>query len=146
MRLMDLVGDDGVLDEDVEGDEAEGVFMGGFEDDGAGGAGVEDLLPAGGADAPVVAGFEAGKAMFRHGSGEIVAEALGGGEEVGGDDGADGVDAKVVGAGVAAAVAIEAGHGLAATGGEGLAEDVSAEVLFGFCCGHGGDSLLTLRV
>ena len=54
----------------------EGVLVGGFEDDGAGGAGLADLEPAGGADAPAVAGFEAGEAEVRHGGGEVVAEAF----------------------------------------------------------------------
>ena len=87
-------------------------------------AGIDALQPAGGADAPAVAGLEAGEAVLRHGGGEIVAEALGGGEKLRRDDAADGVHAEIVRAGVAAAVAEEAGHGLAAAGGEGLAEDV----------------------
>ncbi len=124
--LVELGGDDSVLNEELEGDDLEGVLVGGFEDDGAGGSGLLDLQPAGGADAPAVSGFEAGEAVLGHGGGEIVAEGLGGGEERGVDDAADGVDAVVVGAGLAAAGAVEAGHGLAAAGVEGLAEDVFA--------------------
>lgn len=122
--LVKLVGDYGELDEELEGDNAEGVLVGGFEDDGAGGSGLLDLQPAGGADAPSVAGLEAGKAVLRHRSDEIVAEALGGGEEVGRDDAADGVDTQVLLAGLAASGSVEAGHGVAAAGGEGLAEDI----------------------
>ena len=93
--------------------------------------------PAGGADAPAVAGFEAGEAILRHGGAEVVAESFGGFEEGGVDDAADGVDAVVVGAGLAAAGAVEAGHGLAAADVEGLAEDVFAAVFDGFDGGHG---------
>ena len=53
-----------VLFEDGAGDVAEGGFAGGFEDDGAGFAGIECLLPAGGADAPAVAGFESEETVF----------------------------------------------------------------------------------
>lgn len=123
---MELVGDDGVLDEEFEGDDLEGVFVGGFEHDGAGGAGFEHLEPARGADAPAVSGFEAGEAVLGQWGGEVVAEGFGGIEEGLVDDAADGVDAEVFGAGLAAAGAVEAGHGLAAAGGEGLAEDVAA--------------------
>src|SRR5947209_5721902 len=59
--LVELGGDNGELDEELEGDDLEGVLMGGFEDDGAGCSGLLDLQPAGGTDAPAVAGFEAGK-------------------------------------------------------------------------------------
>ena len=134
---MKLAGDDGVLDEELEGDDLEGVLVGGFEDDGAGCSGLLDLQPAGGADAPAVAGFEAGEAVLGHGGGEIVAEGFGGGEEGRIDDAADGVDAVVVGAGLAAAGAVEAGHRGAAAGVEGLAEDVFAAGFEGFGGGHG---------
>ena len=121
---MELVGDDGELDQELERDDAEGVLVGGFKDDGAGSSGLLDLEPASGADTPAIAGLETGEAILRHGGDEIVAEALGGGEEVGRDDAADGVDAEVLFAGLAATGSVEAGHGLAAAGGEGLAEDV----------------------
>ncbi len=134
---MELVGDDGVLDQEFEGDDPEGVLVGGFEDDGAGGSGLEDLQPACGADAPAISGFEAGEAVLGHGGGEVVAEAFGGGEEVVGDDTADGVYAEIVSTGVAAAITVEAGHGIAAAGGEGLAEDVFGGGLLGFGGGHG---------
>lgn len=145
---MNFVGDDGELDEEFEGDDFEGVFVGGFEEDGAGGSGLLDLEPAGGADAPAVAGFEAGEAVLGHGGGEVVAEGFGGGEERGVDDAADGVDAQVVGAGLAAAGAVEAGHGIAAADVEGLAEDVFAAGFGGFLGyggflrGHGGSPLV----
>ena len=95
-----------------------------------------DLEPAGSADAPAVAGLEALETELRHGCAEVVAESFGGGEEWGVDDAADGVDAEVVGAGLAAAGAVEAGHGLAAAGVERLAEDVFAAGFDGFCRWH----------
>ena len=121
---MELRGDDGVLEQDIEGDDLQGVLMGGFEDDLAGGSGLLDLQPASGADAPTVAGLEAGKAPVRVRGAEIIAEGLRGGEEGRIDDAADGVLAAVFRAGVAAAVAVEAGEGLGAAGFERKAEDV----------------------
>ena len=135
---MELAGDYGVLDEELEGDDLEGVLVGGFEDDGAGCSGLLDLEPAGGAEAPAVAGLEAVEAVLRHGGGEVVAEGLGGGEEGGVDDTADGVDTEVVGAGLAAAGAVEAGHGFAAACAKRLAEDVLAAGFDGFGAGHDG--------
>ena len=133
---MELVRYYGVLDKEFEGDDFEGGFVRGFEDDGAGGSGLLDLKPAGGADAPTVAGFEPGKAVLRHGCAEVVTEGLGGGEERGVDDAADGVDAEVVGAGFAAAGAVKAGHGFATAGIERLAEDVFSAGLDWFCRRH----------
>ena len=121
---VELVGDDRVLDEELEGNDLEGVFVGGFEDDGAGGPSLLYLQPAGSTDAPAVSGFEAGETKLRHGSAEVVAEGLRGFEEGRVDDAADGVDAVIFGAGFAAAGAVETGHGLAAAGGEGLSEDI----------------------
>ena len=108
--LVKLRGDYSELDEELEWDDLEGVLVCGFEDDGAGCSGLLDLQPTGGTDAPAVAGFKAGEAVLGHGGGEIVAESLGGGEEGRVDDAADGVDAEVFGAGLAAAGAVEAGH------------------------------------
>lgn len=58
-----------------EGDEFEGVEVGGFEDDGGSEAGFEGFGPAGDAEAPVVAGVEAGEVVFGDGGGEVVAAA-----------------------------------------------------------------------
>jgi hypothetical protein len=123
-RLVEGFGDDGVGEEDFEGDDFESGFVSGFEYDGAGCPGALDLEPAGSTDAPAVSGLEAGEAVLRHGCGEIVAEAGRGGEEFFVHDAANGVEALVVRAGVAAAVAEEARHGLAAAGFKSLAEDV----------------------
>jgi hypothetical protein len=46
------------------------------------------------------------------------------------------VDALVVGAGLAAASAVEAGHGLAAADVEGLAKDIFTAVFDGLYGGH----------
>jgi len=136
---VELRGDDGVLDEKFEGDDFEGVLVGGFEDDRAGGTGSLDCEPTLSADTPAVAGFEALESILRHRCNEVVAESAGGFEEGLVDDAADGVDAVVVRAGVATAVAVEAGcrvSGLAATGGEGLAENIASGCFYGLCCWH----------
>jgi hypothetical protein len=140
MGLVELTGDNGVLDKEFEGNNLEGIFVGGFEDDGASSAGLLDLEPARGTDTPAVSGFEAGEAKLRHGSAEIIAEGFGGFEEGSVDDAADGVDAIVVGAGFATAGAVEAGHGLATADVERLTKDVFAAVFDGFYGGH--DSIL----
>jgi hypothetical protein len=135
----------GELDEKFKGNDAESVLVSCFEDDRAGCSGPLDLEPAGGTDAPAVAGLEAGESVLRHGGGEIVAERFGGGEEWGVDDATDGVDTEIVGAGVAAAVAVEAGHRLAATGGQRLAEYVAGGVFDGLFDGHGELSVLSCQ-
>ena len=43
MALVELAGDDGVLDQKLERNDLEGVFVGGFEDDRASGSGLLDL-------------------------------------------------------------------------------------------------------
>lgn len=64
---------DGVGEEGFEGDELEACFVGGAEDDGAGVAGFVGFVPASGADAPAVAGAEAGEIEFGAGGDEVVA-------------------------------------------------------------------------
>src|SRR4051794_25931929 len=68
------------------------------------------LLPAGGAQAPAIAGLETGEVEFRHGRAEVVAATSGEGQELVGHQHADGVRAAILGARVAAAVAEEAGQ------------------------------------
>ena len=123
---MELAGDNRVLDEKFKGNDLQGVLVSGFEDDRAGCTRLLDLEPAGGTDAPAVAGFETGKAKLRHGSAEVVAEGFRGFKEWLVYDAADGVNSVIVGAGFAAAGAVEAGHGIAAACGERLAEYVLA--------------------
>jgi hypothetical protein len=134
--LVELAGDDGVLDEELEGNDLEGVLVSGFEDDGAGSASLLNLKPAGGADTPAVSGFEASEAELRHGGAEVVAEGFRGFEEGRIYDAADRVDSVIVGAGFATAGAVEAGHRLTTTDVEGLAENVFATVFDGLDGGH----------
>jgi hypothetical protein len=134
--LVKLRGNYSELDQEFEGDDLESVLVGGFEDDGAGCSGLLDLQPTGGADAPAVSWFEAGEAVLGHGGGEIVAESFAGGEKGRVDDAADGVDTVVFGTSLAATGPVEAGHGGAAAGVEGLAEDVFTAGVVGFGGGH----------
>jgi hypothetical protein len=134
--LVELVGDDGVLDEEFEGNDLQRVLVRGFEDDRASGAGLLDLEPARGTHAPAVAGFQAGKTVLRHGHAEVVAESFRRREERSIDDAADGVDTVVVGTGLATAGAVKAGHRFAAADVEWLAKHVLAAILDGFDGGH----------
>lgn len=70
----------------------------------------ESFLPPGGADAPAIAGLQPRKIVVGHRRGEIVAGCEAEREELGGDFDADGVAAAILGAGVALAVAEEAGE------------------------------------
>src|SRR5579862_8133273 len=88
----------------------QGALMSRAQDDVRRLARVERLLPARRAKAPAVAGDEAGKAVIRHRRREIVALSLRISEELGRGDDANRVAADIVGAGVTAAIAIEAGH------------------------------------
>jgi hypothetical protein len=133
---VELVRNYCVLNQEFEGDDLEGCLVGSFEDDGARGSGLLDLEPAGGTYAPTVAGLESCEAVLRHGRAEVVAEGLGGGEEGRIDEAANGVDAEVVGAGLAAAGPVEAGHGFAAAGVERLAENIFSAGFDGFCLWH----------
>jgi len=133
---VELAGDDRVLDQELEWDDLECVFVGGFEDDRARGSSLLNLQPAGGTDAPAVAGLEAGETELGHGGTEVVAQGLGGFKEWSVNDAADGVDAMVFGARLAAPRAVKARHGFAAADVEGLAQDVFAAVFDGFNGGH----------
>ncbi len=82
---------------------------------GRGDACVERFFPAPNAQAPPVARAKAGETETRDGSNEVVAACAGEGEELVGHDGAHEVQAGVVLAGVAAAVAEKAGERVAAT-------------------------------
>src|ERR1019366_4591805 len=72
--------------------------------------GVQRLLPARGAQAPAVVGLQAGETELGHRRREVVALRLAERQELGGHHHADGVAADILAAGVAAAVAEEAGH------------------------------------
>lgn len=109
-------------------DPFEGGFVSGGEGDGRGAAGIEGFFPASDAEAPAIAGFEAGEIPLGRGGGEIVAAEVGEIEELFGGFNADGVEADVTGAGAAVAIAVEAGHGFAAAAGEWFEKDVGAHV------------------
>lgn len=106
--------------------------MGGGEGDGRSAAGIEGFFPAGDAEAPAIAGFEAGEIPLGSGGGEIIAAEIGEVQELLGGLNADGVQADVSGAGAAIAIAVEPGHGFAAAAGEWFEKDVGAheEVYF----------------
>src|SRR5437763_13509589 len=110
--LVKLVGDDRVLDQKLERNDLESILMRGLENDRAGGAGLLHLEPAGGTDAPAVAGFQAREAELGHGGAEIISERLRGREERRVDNAADSVDAVVFNAGLTAARAVKTCHGL----------------------------------
>ena len=67
-------------------------------------------------NAPAIAGTQAREAVLRHRGGKIVAQGFRRFEESVVNDAADGVDAEVVGTGLAAAGAVKASHGIAAAG------------------------------
>ncbi len=87
-------------------------------------AGVERLLPASRAQAPLIAGPEPRKSGGRDRSGEVVAVLPREFQEFARHPDADHMDAGIVVAGVAAAVAVEAGQWIEAAGRERLAEHV----------------------
>ena len=77
---------------------------------------LKGFLPAAGAQTPAVACFQAFEAKLGPGGAEVVTLGFGEFEEFVGDHGADGMQAKVIGADVAAAIAVEAGHRVFAAG------------------------------
>ena len=94
------------------------------EVDARGDAGVPGFEPAFDAQAPVIAGLQAGEAIVRHGRAEIVAARAAEYEKFVRHLGADGVQADVTGAGIAASVTVPAREGGAAAGVERLAENI----------------------
>src|SRR5439155_7204290 len=88
-------------------------------------AGIEGFLPARGAQAPTIAGLETGKAGCRDRARQIVAGGVRKGEELRIDPGAYGMDAEILGTGLAAAGAIEAGQWVRAALGERFAEHIT---------------------
>jgi len=122
--LLSGVEVEGVLFEVCEIYKFEDGDVAGWEAYAGGHAGDEGFAPAGDAEAPFVAGFEAGEAEFRGRGGEVVAAEPGEGEECVGELDADGVEADVAGAGAAVAVAVEASQRTQAATLEGTAQDV----------------------
>jgi hypothetical protein len=122
--LVQRFRDHGELQQDVEGDDLERGLVGGFKHDGAGCSCLVNLKPSAGADAPAIALLEPWEAVLRHGCGEIVAQPRRGCEELLCDDAADGVNAEIVGAGVAASIAKKTGDGVCAASFQRLAEHI----------------------
>lgn len=124
--LVQCLGNDCVLDQNFKGNDGERGLMRCFKDDGTACSRLLNLKPAGGAYAPSVARLEAGKAELKHRRAEVIPEELGDAEKLVVDNTADGVDSEVVGAGLAAAGAVETRHGLTAAHLQRLAEHVSS--------------------
>src|SRR6056297_1827550 len=111
--------------ERVEIDGLKRFLMRRVEDDGRRDSSVEGFFPAVHAQAPPVAGGEAGEVVHGPRRREVVAARLREGEKVGCHLSADDVGAVVVGAGPARAVAVESGHRVGAAGAEVVAENVA---------------------
>src|SRR5262249_27657244 len=73
-------------------------------------AGAERLLPARRAETPAIARLQPGKPDLRHRGRQIVAGSFGKRQELGIDAGAHGVNADILGPGLATAGAVEAGQ------------------------------------
>ncbi len=98
---------DGVALEVFEIDEFQRMDVGGFQNDRAGDTGLEGLFPAGDTDTPTVPGFQSWKTVQRKGGDKVVTNRLLMGEKLGCHLAADGVKSFVIGAGIAATVAVE---------------------------------------
>lgn len=82
------------------------------------------FLPAAGTQAPAVAGLETGKPERRHRRGQVIAARLGERQELVRHHRTDGVLASIVRTCIAAAVTVEAGDRIIATGFQGLPQHV----------------------
>ena len=87
---------------------------------------VQSFFPAFDAETPAVPVFEAGKSVFRAWRTEVVALGLGEGEKISGDKGADGMEAAILCACSAVAVAVKASEWSGAAALEWAAQDVCA--------------------
>jgi hypothetical protein len=123
---------DGVTDQGFERDDRQGRLVRCFQNNRTSCARLLHLEPPGGADTPAIAGFQAGESELRQRRTQIVAKKPGDTKKLFVNHAADGMDAKVFGAGLAAAVSIEAGHRLAATDLQGLPEDISSPAFEAF--------------
>lgn len=85
--------------------------MGGFQPNIGGAAFVMRLQEPRGAEAPLIAGFQPGKAKLRAWGRQVIAQIFRKGQEFGGNRHADSMAALILGAGVAVAVAEIAGYG-----------------------------------
>jgi len=124
----------------------ERALVGGAQHDARRLARLERLGPARRAQAPAVAGLEAGEAELRHRRRQIVAGGFGEFEERGGGDDANRMAAAVIRAGVAAAVAVEAGHRLDRAVFERAAEHVERRRAPGLAAALAGTGIERHRV
>src|SRR6056297_2877326 len=110
--------------EHVERNNVEGSLVGGRKVDFRADAFISRLHETRGAQAPAVAGLEAGEPELGPRGGKVVAQIFRVGEEFGGHHRADGVRPLVGRTGVAMAVAEKTGDGVGRTGRERAVEDV----------------------
>ena|SRR5271165_729455 len=104
---------------------AQSTLVGGTQNHARRLARFEGFLPTRRAQAPAVAGFEAGKAEFRHWCREVIAARFGKIEKLGRRYDANRVAADVINPGVAAAVPIKSRHRVDRAGLERFAEYVA---------------------
>jgi hypothetical protein len=122
--LVVLVIREGVTFQILPRHELKGGDVGAFQPHARSAAGIERLLPAGDAQAPAIAGLQAGKFVLRDGRGEVVALRAAEEQEFGGHFHADGVETDIARAGAAIAIAIKTGDRLEAAGTQAFTEDV----------------------
>ena len=106
----------GALQQHFETDNLECAFMGGFKSDRCDHTSFEGSFPRFDANAPAVASFESGEAVFGAGRDQVVADGCLVVEEFVGHEDTNGVLADVVGAAIALAVAVETGERVDAAG------------------------------
>jgi hypothetical protein len=119
---------EGVLLQRIERDDRERLFVRRCEHDGRRDTRLERLPPRRRADAPAIAGLEPREAEFGSRGDEVVALGAGELEKCPRDARADDVQSEVFRAGVAAAVAVEAGQWLRRAGLEAAPEDIAVVV------------------
>ena len=106
-------------------DELQRRFVRCFQHDSRRGIGLKGFLPAGGAQAPLVAVLEAGKSELRARRAQVVAAAFGKFEKLVCHFRADDVHSSITRAGAAAAVPMPAGERIERAGNENGADDVA---------------------
>ena len=116
---------DGMLLQCCEWHDLQHRLIGGGQHDGRRDAVAVSSGPVHRRNAPAVARRESGEAILRSRSGQVVADAALVLEELGRDDGADGVAPDILRSGAAAAVAKEPGHRVRATRLQFAAKDIA---------------------
>lgn len=121
---MKSLGNDSVLQKNIERHDFQRVLMCRLKNYGARRARLLYLQPSRRTDTPAVAWLQSGKSILGHWSGEIIAQMSRHCEKFLSHDTADCVHAKVFRARTATTVSVEAGHWLAAACFEGLAQHI----------------------